>query len=141
MAAVKDHVTVGAPFANEMEIHRVVYDFAVDAGATGALDLLTTLDAVIIKDFHAVVKTACTSEGSMVLDVGVSGGDTDILLDGVAVASLGANTCHARPLVEGTPNTDLVPFYLAANGKLVQEIKTAALTAGKIEYVFTVMKA
>jgi hypothetical protein len=141
MAAVNDHVSIGAPFANEMEIHRVVYDFAEDAGATGVLDLLTTVDAVIIKDFHAVVKTACTSGGSAVLDVGVSGGDTNVLLAGVAVASLTANSCHARPLVEGTPNTDLVPFYLAANGKLVQEIKTAAFTAGKIEYVFTVMKA
>jgi hypothetical protein len=94
---------------------------------------------MIIKDFHAVVKTACTSGGSAVVDVGVVGGDTDALLDGVAVASLTLNSVHSDPLVEGTPNTKSVPMYLADGGVIAMEIKTAALTAGIIEFVFTVM--
>lgn len=140
MASVKNAKIVGAGFSNDKEVIRVRYDFSQDGGAVGVLNLLTASGAMVVKDFHAVVKTACTSGGSAVLDVGVVGGDTDVLLDGVAVASLTANSVHSDPLVEGTPNTKLVPFYIADAGVIAMEIKTAAFTAGVIEFVFTVMK-
>jgi hypothetical protein len=140
MASVRGAKTVGPGFANDPEVVRVRYEFGYDGGAVGVLNLLTASGAMIIKDFHAVVKTACTSGGSAVVDVGVVGGDTDALLDGVAVASLTLNSVHSDPLVEGTPNTKSVPMYLADGGVIAMEIKTAALTAGIIEFVFTVMK-
>lgn len=134
MAAVSGAKTVGAPFDNESTFVRVVYDFAEDAGAAGALDLLTATNAIVVKSFHAVVKTAATSGGSATVTVGVSGGDDDAALDATsgAVANLTANAVLGQ---EAT-----VPFYVAAGGKVVQTIGTAALTAGKIEYVFEIMK-
>jgi len=140
MAAIKGTKSANGGFQNEKQILKVVYDFAKDGGATGALDLFTAQDDIVITGFYAKVLTTCTSGGSMVLDVGVSGGDTDILLDGVAVASLTANSMHIPPVVEGTPNVLALPMKLADNGKIIQTIGTAALTAGKIEYVFEFMK-
>jgi len=141
MTAVANWKNIGSDFSNEQQIVRVLYDFAVDGGATGVLNLLTAEGALIVKDFHAVVKTACTSGGSMVLDVGIVTTDTDRLCDGIAVATLVANYTFEAPYVEGTPNTRVLPFHLPDNGVLAMEIKTADLTAGKIEFVFTIMKA
>lgn len=136
MAALAAHkAKVGAPFSNAREVIRVVYDFAVDGGATGALDVFTAEQNLVVVGFHLKVLTAATSGGSATLIVGVSGGDTDACLDATsgAVANLSANAVIGQ---EAT-----VPFYLASGGKIIQTIGTAALTAGKIEYVFEVMKA
>lgn len=144
-AAVKNAKTVGAPFPNAREIVRVVYDFAQDGGATGALDLLITNSALVIVDFHAVVKTTATSGGSATVAVGVTG-DTDHFIKATegAVANITATTLFAaKPeLTEGTPNTILpmLPVRLASGDKVLQTIGTAALTAGKIEYVFEIMR-
>lgn len=140
MAAVKGIKSANGGFQNEKQIVKTVYDFSKDAGATGALDIFEASSDIVITGFYAKVLTTCTSGGSMVLDVGVSGGDTDILLDGVAVASLTANSMHIPPVVEGTPNVLALPMKLASGGKIIQTIGTAALTAGKIEYVFEFMK-
>ena len=140
MAQLAKHKSVAAPFSKELGVVRVVYDFAEDGGALGAKDVFTAQGALVLKSFHAVVKSACTSLGSAVLDLGVKAGDTDALLDGVAVAALTANSLHADPLVTGTPNTRLVPMYLADGAVIEMTIGTAALTAGKIEFVFQFMK-
>ena len=136
MAALAGYkAKVGPSFKNAEEIVRVVYDFSLDGGATGALDIFTAEQDMIVTGFHLQVLTACTSGGSATLIVGVSGGDTDACLDATsgAVANLGANAVIGQ---EAT-----VPFRLASGGKLIQTIGTAALTAGKIEYVFKIMKA
>lgn len=141
MANVRAYKSIGTPFSNEMVFERIVYDFSLDGGAVGVLNLFTAQDDLIIPYFHATVKTACTSGGSAVLDVGIVTTDTDRFIDGVAVASLTANSVHIPPLVEGTPNTALVPTFLADGGIVAMEIKTATFTAGKIEFVFGIMKA
>lgn len=140
MAAVKDYKTVNGGFGNQKSIVKVVYDFSKDAGATGALDLLVASGDMVITSFHAKVLTTCTSGGSATIDVGVSGGDTDILLDGFAVASMTAGALIMPTIVEGTPNVMPMPLKLASGGKIIQTIGVAAFTAGKVEYVFEVMK-
>jgi hypothetical protein len=143
MAALVGHQTLYAPFDNSTETVRIQYDFSVDAGATGALDILTAADAIVITSAYAVVRTACTSGGSATLIWGISGGDTDIFMNATqgAVASLTSAAVILPPAVEGTPNVLPIPTALAAAGKLIQTIGTATLTAGVVEYVIEYKKA
>lgn len=136
MAALKNHQTAGRGFGNSLEWRRVTWDFAKDGGGTGALDILTADSAIIIAHAHLKVLTACTSGGSATLIWGVSGGDTDIFCNATqgAVANLTANAIILPPVVEGTPNVLPNPMTLAASGKLIMTIATAAMTAGKIEF-------
>jgi hypothetical protein len=137
MAEVKDKQTIGAPFGNAEEIVRVVYDFSKDAGAVGALDILETLDDIVITEFYARGITVLDSaaDGASI-DVGISGGDTDVLLDGVAEATFAADALIKPTTVEGEPNVLALPLKLAANGKIIQTIVAEALTSGKCEYFF-----
>lgn len=132
MAAVAG-AKVASPFYNEAQLVRVVYDFSVDAGAVGALDLLTVSKASVVRLKHLVVKTACTSGGSATVAVGVTGATTAFVdaTEG-AVANLTANA-----VVDGAS----APKYCAAGAKCVLTIGTAALTAGKVEAVFEVVAA
>ena len=134
---------------------RVRYDFAVDGGAQGALDILEADGPIIITDFHMIVVTAGTSDGSATVKVGVTGDDDSFVktTEG-AVASLTANALFkAKPeltltLSEGTPNTvsayainQRVPHRLADGEKVLMTIGTADLTAGVFDFVIGVMKA
>jgi len=145
MAAVSNRglgVVVGAPNSKESEIVRVVYDFAVDGGATGALDLLQASGALIIEDASATVKTACTSGGSATVKSGPTADDDRFMTTTQgAVASLTANATILPVVVEGTPNVIACPYAVADGGKVTMTIGTAALTAGKIEFCFRVRKA
>jgi hypothetical protein len=140
MAAVIGTKSIGGEFRNENKLERVVYDFSVDGGATGALDLFTAGSDVVIKSFHAYVKTACTSGGSATVAVGVTGATSAFITTTTgAVASLTANAVIGAfvVLTEGTPNTAAFPLprRLASGDKILMTIGTAALTAGKIEFV------
>jgi hypothetical protein len=141
MAEVKNKKLASAPAEGDYELYRVRYDFDEDAGAVGALDLLEMDGAAVLTEFYAVVPTACSSAGAMTLDVGVKGGDTDLLLDDVAVASLTADSLHQPAVVEGTPNVLPMPVRLADASFLQMEIKTAALDAGQIDFIFVLRKA
>lgn len=141
MANVKSHKVIGGPFSNEVELVRVPYEFLTDGGAIGVLNLMTAQGAIVIKGFYALVKTACTSAGSAVVDCGVVAVDTNVLLADEAVAGLTLNAIKKVPLVEGTPNVIPMPLYVADGGIVAMEIKTAALTAGKIEFVFEIARA
>lgn len=134
MAAVAKAVRIGSGFQNEENIVRVVYDFAVDGGATATLDLGTAVQACMVTGFYAVVKTACTSGGSATVQVGDTN-DDDRYLTATAVASLTANATFGE---NGAFNQVV---RLAAGDKLTMTIATAALTAGKIEFVFKVAAA
>jgi hypothetical protein len=143
MAAVVNAQTVGAGFNNQVEYARVTYDFSVDGGATGALDLMTAgAGGIVIVDARLVVKTACTSGGSATIKWGPSA-DDDRFCNTTqgAVASLTAGAVIVPPALEGTPNVIACPFYLAAAAKLIMTIGTAALTAGKVEFVIGYVKA
>ena len=142
MAAVAKAKNIGPVFRNELQVERVVYDFSVDAGATGALDLFTASADVVLYDFHAYVKTACTSGGSATVAVGVTGATSAFITTTAgAVANLSANAVLGAGLTEGTPNTAALPRRLASGDKVLMTIGTAALTAGKIEFVIQYMSA
>jgi len=141
MAALKNHQLAGAGFGNEIEWRKVRYDFAKDAGATGALDILTADGACIITHAHARVVTACTSGGSATLKYGPTA-DDDRFMNTTqgAVASLTLEAAIIPPALEGAPNVLPVPFAMASGGKIIQTIGTAALTAGVVEYTFGIIK-
>jgi len=136
MAALASALTLGgATFQNEEVIVKARYNFAVDGGATGALDIFTAGADLIISEFSSVVKKACTSMGSATLKVGVTGDDDAFMTTTQgAVASLTLGACIFPPAVEGTPNTLPVPVKLASGAKVLQTIGTAALTDGIVEY-------
>ena len=134
MTAVAKYKKEGGGMGNDSHFVRAVYDFSVDAGAIGVLDLFEADGACVIKSFHAVVETAFTSGGAATLTAGVQGGDVDVLLAAVALGSLTANSVHGEAVALN------LPIYLADGAILQQDIKVAAYTAGKIEYVFEVMK-
>lgn len=136
MAAVAKAKTIGPEFRNQKVIERVVYDFSVDGGATGALDLFTAGSDIVITNAYAYVKTACTSGGSATVIWGVTGTTNAFATTTTgAVANLTANAVLGAVVTEGTPNTFAVPRRLASGSKVLMTIGTAALTAGKIEFV------
>lgn len=140
MAQVKDKKSQNGGFGNEKIITKVMYDFAKDAGAIGVLDLFEAQSDLVLTGFYIKVLTAGTSGGSMTLDVGIVGGDTNILAADIAVASLTLNSFHIPPVVEGTPNVLALPMKIASSGKIAMQIKTATLLTGKFEFVMEYMK-
>lgn len=134
MTQVSKYKKAGGGFANDSEFVRVEYDFAVDGGAIGVLDLLEAEGDMVIKSFHAIVKEAVTSAGAPTIDVGVQGGDVDVMIAAEVKGNLTLDSLQ-KEAVAGA-----MPIYLASGGIIQQEIKVAAYTAGKIEYVFELMK-
>lgn len=142
MAALAKKLSVGPAFSAGIEMAHVEYEFSVDAGAVGALDIFEAAEDIVITHFHSKVMTACTSGGSATLKVGITG--TDNLFMNItqgAVASLTANAVVMAPAVEGTPNALPLPVKLASGAKVLQTIGTAAMTAGKVKYVIGYVKA
>jgi len=135
MTAVADAKTVSAPFSNTMDYVRVTWDYAVDGGATGALDLLTAGEALVIKSFHAYVKTTVTTSATGTIQVGVASGDDDACMTAVQGAAASLTAGVTVPHVSTT-----CPVSLASGGKMQMTIGTGALTAGKVQFVFGVMK-
>lgn len=133
MAAVAQAATIGPVFRNESFVKRVVYDFAVDTGAVATYDLMTAGADIVIKSAHAYVKTACTSGGSATVSFGITGATTAFVdATAGAVANLTANA------VLGAAEA---PLRLASGNKVLMTLATAALTAGKIEFVIEYMAA
>lgn len=129
LAAKKD---VHGTFSNDSEWVQVVYDFSVDSGASGDKDVLEAKEDLMILDYYYDVQAACTSAGSMVLDLGIGDGGTEFLSN-VTVATL--NTVgHAA----GMGTRAIV--QLESGEKIVQGIEVADLTAGKIAHNFLVKK-
>lgn len=142
MANLAGYKKVGGPFSDEVQTIRARYDFAKDAGATGALNIFTAVEACVVIGFYAVVKTAATSGGSATLAVGVTGSTSAFVSTTAgAVANLTANAVLVPALTEGTPNVAAIPRRLASGDSVLQTIGTAALTAGVIDYVLLIAKA
>lgn len=134
MAAVAKAKKVGNTFSNDIVTERAVYDFSVDGGAVGALDLFTADADVVLKSIHIIVKTTCTSGGSATVIFGVTG-TTNAFVDTTAgaVANLTANAV--------LPASAIAPRRLASGAAVLMTIGTAALTAGKIEVVLSYTRA
>lgn len=133
MAVLADKKLVGAEFKKSFEIVRAVYDFAADTGAVADYDVLEASGACVVKLLHAHVKTAVTSGGSLVVDLGKSAGGTQFWSD-KAVAALTLDSIHSVDAIAGTAGV-----VLAEGDKVVLGLEVAAATAGKIEFVFAVM--
>lgn len=132
MAVLKDKVTTGPGFTNAVEVVRVVYDFTKDGGAVADYDVLEADAACVVSLKHMLVKTAATSGGAMVLDLGKGAGGTEFFSD-KAVAALTLNSVHMPSAPVGV--------YLADGEKIVLGIEAFAATAGKLEMVFEIVKA
>ena len=104
---------------------RQIWDFSVDGGAIGTvnMDVLLPADAIVTSGFIHVL-TAVTSGGSGTLSFGLNS-NVDMLA-ATAVASLTANA--VIPIVP----TNAVPVRLTAERELKATVATAALTAGKV---------
>jgi hypothetical protein len=131
-----------------MYVQEYVYDFAVDGGAVGAINLhAKATKAVIpvgavIKAVTAKVLTACTSGGAATVAYG-NGDDADGYSGAaIAVASLTLNSLfngwdNAAALLWDDTNDHPIPVNVstAADGQMIMTIATAALTAGKIVFM------
>lgn len=133
MAVLADKKNVGAQFQNDMEIVRVTYDFAKDTGAVADYDVLVATGACVVKLLHAHVKTAVTSGGALVVDLGKEAGGVE-LWSNKAVAALTLDSMHAVDAIAGTAGVELTE-----GEKIVLGLQVAAATAGKVELVFAVM--
>ena len=133
MATVVNYKEKRGSFRNKPELVKVVYDFAKDAGATGVLDLLKVRKACIVRLAYLKVITTCTSGGSATVSAGKSS-DVAGLIAQQAVASLVAGF-----VAIGATTVD-ASHVLAADAVIQQDIGTAALTAGKIEYAFEIQE-
>lgn len=146
MAALAKRKFIGSTFGNEEVVERVTYDFTVDAGATGALDIFEAAADCVITYFHAYIKVACTSGGSATLKVGYTGSDAAYITTtqgAVANLTLGALFQANVVLTEGTPNTAAfpLPHKLVTGAKILQTIGVQTFLTGKIEYVIKYVKA
>lgn len=133
MPQVEAYSELPPTFGNQSEIVRKIYDFAKDGGAVGVYDLLKASDDMVVISGYAKVITAATSGGSMTMDLGIKAGDTDALIAAEAVAGLTAGA-----LVKFIDAN--MPLKVSAAAVLSMEVAVAALTAGKIEFVFEVQK-
>ena len=133
-------------FKNDgVQVQEYVYDFDVDGGATGAIDLSAKAGkadlpvGAIINAVRAKVVTACTSGGSATVVWGPTADADGYSGATIAVASLTDNALfngwdNAAALLWDDTNDHAISYNVtaAANADLNMTIATAALTAGKI---------
>lgn len=137
---VKDHRTLGTVFGNSEELVRITYNFADDAGTVGAFNLFTAGANLVITDFYANVQTAVVSTGNAcVIDVGIVTTAPQILVQDTVQAKWAANAfVKPHDLIEGNLAGDVfaLPLRVAKDAVVAMTVKTAALTAGKVEFFF-----
>ena len=132
MAALKGAKVVGAPFDNTVEVVRVKYDFSVDGGEVEDNTVLTADGSVLVRCVGVDVEVALTSGGS-------------------ATVELGKGTSGAEFITaEAYTSFTLAGFYASESAAWVKLADTniinlgiagAALTAGKVEFIFEIAQA
>lgn len=131
MAVLDNKKNVSGGFGNSEELVRVVFDFDVDGGAIADYDVLEADGKCVVELAFMDVKTAVTSGGSLVLDLGKGAGGTDFLSN-KAVAALTLDSIHK--------SDNPAAVELADGEKIVMGLEAAAATAGKLEMAFKVYK-
>lgn len=126
----------GYPNASVVSVARGRYDFAVDGGAVGTVDLTKTAqippNAVILGGF-VEVDTAVTSGGSGTLAINVeSAGD---MVAAAAVSGAPWSTSGRKSIIPVFTGATSVKTTVAR--KIQATIATAALTAGALDVVLT----
>ena len=131
MATLKNAKVVGAPFSNKNEIVRVIYDFAVDGGEVEDNTVFTADGVVLVKCIGAYVHTAPVGVGATIeLGKGATGAEF-----------ISAEAITSFPLA-GFYASESHAFIRLANTEVINiGIATAALTAGKIEFIFEICQA
>jgi len=129
MAAVAAHKAI-AVWGPQDEVIEIVYDFAKDGGATGALDLFTASKDMVITKAYAITETGVTSDGSATIEVGKSGDTAGIIAQSAKTTVDTAGEC-----LKGVAN---LAYALAEDDVVILTIATAALTAGKVRFRFHV---
>lgn len=120
----------GAGWTGKIETAEVTYDFTIDGGASGAMDLFTADADLVIHRVTAKSKVAVTSNGSATIEVGKSG-DT---------AGLVAQTGKATFVIGAVVDSKIGGYKLASGAKIIQTIGTAALLTGKMAYLIEYSK-
>lgn len=120
-------------FSGSKEVVEIVWDYAVDGGAIGALDLLKVKEDSVLTQFHAVIKTSLVGVSGTV-EIGKSG-DTAGIMAQTGTASLQTANSPVDSASFGSA------YRLVANDVIIQTIATTAMTDGKIKYMFELMKA
>ena len=125
---------------NEKKLAMFEYDFAVDGGAVGAIDLapkITALEAgMVITDMYLYVETAVTSDGSATVTIGNA--DADGFMADV-FALVGSDDAVVRvgevagALMYDDTNDHLLAYRVGSDVDLQLNIGTAALTDGKFQ--------
>lgn len=131
MAVLADKKIVGAGFKNSQELVRVTYDFAVDGGSVADYDVLEAEGNCIVEFVCFDIKTAVTSGGSLVVDLGKGAGGTEFKSD-LAVASM---TLDA---ILGPATAETNKVELSDGEKIVLGLEAAAATAGKFDLLFRI---
>jgi hypothetical protein len=129
--ALVDKKIVGASFPNEVKVVRVTYDFAVDGGAIKDYDVLEADSDCIVKLLGAHAISAVTSADAVNIDLGKGDGGVEFL----------SNALKAT-FAENLVNTGTgAAVFLASGEKVVMGVEGFTITAGKIEFIFEVVKA
>jgi len=139
--------------SNVKHIQEYVYDFAVDGGAVGAIDLSAKVGknplpvGSVVLAVTAKVVTAFTSGGAATLAWGPTASATGYSGTAVAVASLTDNSMWngqgngASLIFDDTQDADKAANVAVANdGDFKVTIGTAAMTAGKAVFVVEFIK-
>jgi len=132
MAVLKAAKTVGAPFSNTVEVVRVIYDFAQEGGEVEDNTVLTADGDVLVRCIGAHILVAPTSGGSATIDLG-KGASGVQFISTEAIATFTLNSFYA--------SESAAAVKLAAGEVINMGVATAALTAGKIEFIFEIAQA
>lgn len=130
-----------------LQVQEYVYDFSVDGGAQGAIDLSAKdgfdplPDNAIVSEVVAWVETAATSGGSATVSYGPSADVDGYSGAAIAVASLTADAVfngfdNGAALLWDDTNDHKIHYITNATNKrdFSVTIATADLTAGKIRF-------
>jgi hypothetical protein len=131
MAVLSDKKIVGAPFRNEGKVVRVVYDFAQDGGAIADYDAIVADGAILVELLSIDCKTALTATATSNMDLGKNAGGVEFLSAFDAGGGISAD-------VQTPGDTAGMVVELADGEKIVMGVDTAAITAGKLEFIFKV---
>lgn len=115
-------------FSNGAEHIELEYDFSQDGGAIGVYDLAMIKERMVVEKCYLKVDAAVTSGGSATVEFGIKAGDTDAFIAATAPGALLINT-----VVDQASTAD--GLVIAPDAVLAMEVKTAALTAGKLTLV------
>ncbi len=131
MPVLKNAKVVGAPFSNKNDIVRVIYDFSVDGGQIEDNTVFTADGVVLVKCIGAYVHVAPVGTGATIdLGKGASGVQ---FISTEAITSFTLNAFYA---------SESANFITLADGEVINMgVATAALTAGKLEFIFEICQA